>query len=117
LYGNDICKVFASSDIFLFPSTADTLGLVVLEAQASGLPVVVMDQGGPMEVMEDGKTGFVCKANIMDDFVEKVSRLIMSSEMRKRMGLAARALAMRFSWDQAFDDLLKVYEKVLSHDY
>jgi glycosyltransferase involved in cell wall biosynthesis len=117
LYGKDICKVFASSDIFLFPSTADTLGLVVLEAQASGLPVVVMDQGGPMEVMEDGKTGFVCKANIIDDFVEKAGRLIMNSEMRKRMGLAARALAMRFSWDQAFDDLLNVYEKVLSHDY
>lgn len=117
LFGNNLSKVFASSDIFLFPSTADTLGLVILEAQASGLPVVVMDQGGPMEVMEDGKTGFVCKANNLDDVVEKAGRLIMSSEMRKRMGLAARALAMRYSWDQAFDDLLKVYEKVLSHDY
>jgi glycosyltransferase involved in cell wall biosynthesis len=117
LYGDDIFRVFASSDIFLFPSTADTLGLVVLEAQASGLPVVVMDQGGPMEVMEDGKTGFVCKANVTEDVVEKVGQLIMNSEMRRRMGLAARALAMRFSWDHAFDDLLQVYEKVLNHDH
>jgi glycosyltransferase involved in cell wall biosynthesis len=116
LYGEDLYRAFASSDIFVFPSITDTLGLVVLEAQASGLPVVVMDQGGPKEVMEDGKTGFLCKSNVVDDCAEKVERLITDPRMRERMGKAARILAERFTWDQAFDGLLKVYEKVVNHD-
>jgi glycosyltransferase involved in cell wall biosynthesis len=116
LYGEDLYRAFASSDIFIFPSTTDTLGLVILEAQASGLPVVVMDQGGPKEVMEDGKTGFLCKARVVDDFAEKIHRLITDPEMRERMGKEARILAERFTWDQVFDGLLKVYEEVVNHD-
>ncbi len=116
LFGDNLYQAFASSDIFIFPSTTDTLGLVVLEAQASGLPVVVSDQGGPSEVIENGKTGFICNANVIDDFVGKIDQLITNSRMRKRMGQAARILAERFSWDQSFDDLLKVYEKVVNHD-
>jgi len=116
LYGEELYRTFASSDIFIFPSTTDTLGLVVLEAQASGLPVVVMDEGGPKEVMEDGKTGFLCEANVLDEFVEKIHQLITSPEMRKNMGEAGRSLAERFSWNQAFDDLLEVYQEVVNND-
>jgi glycosyltransferase involved in cell wall biosynthesis len=116
LHGEELYRAFASADIFVFPSTTDTLGLVVLEAQASGLPVVVMDEGGPKEVMEDGKTGFLCEANMLDVFIGKTDQLITNPGMRKNMGKAGRSLAECFSWDQAFDDLLKVYEKVANHD-
>jgi glycosyltransferase involved in cell wall biosynthesis len=116
LFGDDLYRAFASSDIFVFPSNTDTLGLVVLEAQASGLPVVIGDQGGPREIIENGKTGFLCKSNVVDDFVQNIERLITNPSLRKHMGQEARTLAKRFSWDWAFDNLLKVYEKVINDD-
>ena len=61
LSGGDLSKVYASSDLFVFPSRTDTFGRVVLEAQASGLPVVVSDEGGPKHAMLDGETGVVVR--------------------------------------------------------
>ncbi|MGB9595779.1 MAG: glycosyltransferase family 4 protein [Candidatus Poribacteria bacterium] len=117
LHGEELYRAFASSDIFVFPSVTDTLGLVVLEAQASGLPVVVMDQGGPKEVMEHEKTGFLCKADVFEDFVNNIETLIVNEELRKQMGKSARVLAERYSWDRAFDDLIKTYERVIENVY
>ena len=59
---------YASSDIFVFPSTTDTFGNVVLEAKAAGLPCVVSDQGGPCELVQDGIDGFVTKGLDAGDF-------------------------------------------------
>ena len=59
---NQLAGLYANSDLLLFPSRTDTLGQVVLEAQASGLPVLVSDEGGPREVMDDGLTGLVLPA-------------------------------------------------------
>ncbi len=116
LYKDDLYRAFASSDIFVFPSTTDTLGLVVLEAQASGLPVIVTDQGGAMEVMEDGKTGFICNVNNIDNFIEKIDILITNKKMREGMGKEGRILAERYTWDCAFDDLLEVYRGVIKNE-
>ncbi len=117
LHGEELYRAFASADIFAFPSVTDTLGLVVLEAQASGLPVVVMDKGGPKEVMEHEKTGFLCKAGVFEDFVSNIETLIVNDELRKQMGKSARILAERYSWDHAFDDLMKVYERVIDDGF
>ncbi|MEM1072392.1 MAG: glycosyltransferase, partial [Planctomycetota bacterium] len=58
-HGEELSTIYASSDLFVFPSTTDTLGQVVMEAEASGLPVLVTDKGGPQEVVKHGETGFV----------------------------------------------------------
>ena len=58
-----VADVFASADLFVFPSRTDTAGNVVLEAQAAGLPVIVSDAGGPRENMRPGETGIVCGGN------------------------------------------------------
>ncbi len=68
LDGEDLAAVYASSDLFVFPSTTDTFGNVVLEAQASGIPVIVTDAGGPQENMLDGQTGLVVKADDEEGF-------------------------------------------------
>ena len=57
LEGDDLARAYASADIFLFPSRTDTFGQVVLEAQASGLPVIAVDEGGPATLVRDGATG------------------------------------------------------------
>jgi glycosyltransferase involved in cell wall biosynthesis len=62
LEGEGLAAVFASCDLFVFPSTTDTFGNVVLEAQASGIPVIVSDSGGPHENVVPGETGFVTRS-------------------------------------------------------
>src|SRR5207302_3419988 len=62
LAGLDLARAYASSDVFLFPSTTDTFGNVILEALASGVPCVVSDQGGPKDLVVHGITGFITRA-------------------------------------------------------
>jgi glycosyltransferase involved in cell wall biosynthesis len=59
LQNEELAKAFASADVFVFPSTTDTFGQAVLEAQASGLPAIVTDRGGPQEIVEHGRSGLV----------------------------------------------------------
>ncbi len=84
-YGEELSRIYASCDAFLFPSLTDTLGQVVMEAQSSGLPVVVADQGGPKEVVEDGRTGFVLSGDDLEEWVKKVIQLSTEPALRSRM--------------------------------
>ena len=63
LDGEELARAYADADLFLFCSQTDTFGQVVLEAQASGLPVVAVAAGGPAELIEDGRTGVLCRAS------------------------------------------------------
>lgn len=90
LDGDELATVYASSDLFVFPSTTDTSGNVVLEAQASGLPVIVSDQGGSQENMIDGRTGIVAPAGNPDSFSQAIQVLLDNPARRKDMGRAAR---------------------------
>src|SRR6201982_530860 len=82
LKGRELATAYASSDIFVFPSTTDTFGNVVIEAQAAGLPCVVSDQGGPHELVEDGVDGLVTRSLDIEDFAQAVRRLIVAENFR-----------------------------------
>jgi glycosyltransferase involved in cell wall biosynthesis len=75
LLGEDLAAAYASADVFVFPSTTDTYGNVVVEALASGIPCVVSDEGGPASLVEEGVTGFVSRARNQADFAGKVKKL------------------------------------------
>lgn len=111
LDGEELAAIYATCDIFLFPSTTDTFGNVVLEAQASGLPVVVSDAGGPQENMIHRVTGFVTRADDMDSLLEAVTDLLADSELRTRMGRAARMYAEERSFEKAYDETWQMYDE------
>lgn len=90
LGGAELAAAYASADVKLFPSTTDTWGNAPLEAQASGLPVVVSDQGGPQELMVDGVTGFRVPGRDRQALLAAMERLL-DAELRAAMGRAARA--------------------------
>ncbi len=90
LSGEELSQAYASSDVFVFPSTTDTFGNVVLEAQASGLPVIVSDQGGPRELLKDGQSGFIVKANDAAALAEAMQFFIADRQVAARMGRQAR---------------------------
>jgi glycosyltransferase involved in cell wall biosynthesis len=105
----DVASAFASADVLLFPSETDTAGNVVLEAQASGLPVVVSERGGPRENLERHTSGFVC-----DDpgsWQMATSVLIRDPERRREMGQAARTYALGRRWDAALTPLFDTYRR------
>jgi glycosyltransferase involved in cell wall biosynthesis len=102
LRGQDLAKAYASADIFAFPSTTDTFGNVIIEAQASGVPVVVSDSGGPKELVEDNGNGFVTKSHDVQDFSRAIRELVVDSNLRKRMASRARESVIDRTWPNAF---------------
>ena len=91
LSGEELARGYASADLFVFPSATDTFGNVVLEAQASGLPVIVSDQGGPKELMTDGETGVIVRAGSRDDLLDSILSFLVEPERIRGMGRKARA--------------------------
>lgn len=115
--GSDLARWYASADVFIFPSTTETLGNVVLEALASGLPSVVVDRGGPQDLIIQGANGFVARANDPEDIAGYLQRLLTDDSLRERMSREARASASSRDWQQINQTLLDSYRSVLQdHD-
>jgi glycosyltransferase involved in cell wall biosynthesis len=89
-HGEELATLYASCDVFVFPSATDTFGNVVLEAQASGIPVIVTDEGGPKELMAPNETGIVVKANDRADLFRAMASFIHDPELARAMGKQAR---------------------------
>jgi phosphatidylinositol alpha 1,6-mannosyltransferase len=113
LEGLEFSKVYASCDIFLFPSTTETFGNVTVEAMASGLVPVVADAGGSKTLVRDGENGFLARPKNSDDFCKKVSRLLDDQPLRGRMRNAGLDFVKNFTWEKVFDSLLKIYSNCL----
>jgi glycosyltransferase involved in cell wall biosynthesis len=102
LTGRALATAYASADIFVFPSTTDTFGNVILEAQSSGVPVIVSDSGGPKELVEDRTNGLITRSRDVDDFTQAIGSLVNDATLRQRMGAAARKSVIDRSWPNAF---------------
>jgi glycosyltransferase involved in cell wall biosynthesis len=113
--GEALARWYASGDVFVFPSTTETFGNVILEAHASGLPAVVVDRGGPPDLVEPGVTGLVARANDPADFAAKAEALLADGEARRRMGCRAREAAAAHDWDAINGRLLASYRQVVEH--
>jgi glycosyltransferase involved in cell wall biosynthesis len=111
LQGEDLAAAYASCDLFLFPSTTDTFGNVVLEAQASGIPVIVTDLGGPQENLIPGKTGLVIRGDSEEGLLGAIQSLLAEPERLKNMGLTARCYMEERSFDAAFQDTWRLFEE------
>jgi glycosyltransferase involved in cell wall biosynthesis/predicted metal-dependent phosphoesterase TrpH len=112
LGGEDLARAYASADIFLFCSQTDTYGQVLVEAGASGLPVVAVAEGGPASLIENRHTGMLCQAN-PDHLAGVVLQLASSPSLRRNLGAAATRAAQGRSWRRALDQLAVGYRRAL----
>jgi glycosyltransferase involved in cell wall biosynthesis len=107
-----VAETFASADVFVFPSRTDTAGNVVLEAQASGLPVLVSGVGGPRESVVSGVTGAVCQGVDARCWAHAVAGLLNHADARQSMAAAARRYALSRRWELTLQPLFETYRRV-----
>lgn len=102
LKGEVLSQAYASADVFVFPSTTDTFGNVILEAMASGLPVVVSDVGGPRELVTHSRQGRVARGRDLAHWCDTLTEMLASpASLAERQVLAAETQDAR-CWDSAF---------------
>jgi len=106
LQGQEMRDFYSAGDFFVFPGINESLGMVYLEAQACGLPVVAYDNGGIAGVVEQGKTGFLTKLDHDADFDAAIRRLLQDVPLRLQMGRAAAAAVRKNH------DLEKNYQQI-----
>jgi glycosyltransferase involved in cell wall biosynthesis/predicted metal-dependent phosphoesterase TrpH len=112
LEGEDLARAYASADIFLFCSRTDTYGQVIIEAGASGLPVVAVAEGGPAALVENRHTGMLCRPDA-DHIAGTVLQLASSPLLRRHLGASAVRAAGARSWGRALDQLAGGYRRAL----
>jgi glycosyltransferase involved in cell wall biosynthesis/predicted metal-dependent phosphoesterase TrpH len=112
LEGEELARAYAGADLFLFCSSTDTYGQVVLEAGASGLPTVAVGRGGPAALIENRHTGILCRPDA-DHLAGAVLQLASSPALRSRLGEAAARHAAGRSWERALEQLAEGYRRTL----
>ncbi len=110
--GTDLARVYASADVFLFASRTDTFGQVILEAQASGLPVVAAAEGGPLSLIEAGETGLLANPDA-DSLAEAVLSIAAQPLLAGRLRRGGLSAVSERSWEAALQRLAGGYGKAL----
>jgi glycosyltransferase involved in cell wall biosynthesis len=116
LAGEELASAYASGDAFLFPSSTETLGLVLLEAMAAGCPVVGANRGGIPDIVSDGLNGCLYDPDQPFSLTTAVTRLLGDPAARRQLRLAARAEAERWGWPSATAQLRSYYRQVLDRN-
>jgi phosphatidylinositol alpha 1,6-mannosyltransferase len=114
--GDALSAFFASADLFMFPSTTDTFGNVLLEAMASGLPVIAADVGPTRELLAGGG-GITITPGDPGALVHAIQSLAADPARRRDLAAAGIASAASASWDEIFDELIADYQRVIAGTY
>ena len=106
-------KMFKSADIFAVPSRIETFGIVVLEALASGIPVVASNVGGIPQILGNGKYGVLAKAGDPEDFAKKIITLIKNKSLRNELSEKGKQRVKDYSWDDIASKTIELYSSIL----
>jgi len=113
---NEMYRYYSAADVFVFPGIRESLGMVFLEAQSCGLPVVAFDNAGVPEAIQHEKTGFLVPMNDSRRFAEAIGNLLTDRDLRRRMGAAARAYVREnHDLDINYRELENVLQKTVAN--
>jgi len=104
----EIVELYAGHDVFVFPSLVEGMPLTLLEAMATGMPVVTTNICGMADVVEDGVNGLLVPAADAKKLAGRIERLCQSVELRRRLGLAGQETMRRYTWERVVGQLEKV---------
>jgi phosphatidylinositol alpha 1,6-mannosyltransferase len=113
LRGEELAYAYAAADIFTFPSPHETLGNVVLEAMASGLPVIAPRSGGLLDFLREGENGLAYAPGNEAGLITAVHHLLTNNTLRQQLAENGRRLAESLTWAHVFDGLLADYQTLI----
>jgi len=113
LTGLSLARAYANADVFIFPSTSETFGNVVLEAMASGLPVVGAFAAGVRDNLIDGFNGISCKPDDPVDLAAGAVKLLKDKKLMKTLGEQARSYSLEKSLEAGFQHLIESWEVLI----
>jgi 1,2-diacylglycerol 3-alpha-glucosyltransferase len=105
---------YQASDLFVFSSLTETQGIVILEALASGLPVVALKDDVFKEIIIDNKNGFLIKGNSLKSFTQKILKILEKPKLYQRLSAGALKISQNFSQENQAKKLIKIYQNLLS---
>jgi len=108
-----LAEFYSAAEVVLMPSRSESFGLVALEAQACGTPVIASAAGGLRHVVRDGETGFLVKGHEPARYAERLLEVMGSPGLRERLSRAALAHAAGFSWETTASETSDVYRELL----
>jgi len=114
--GPDLARIYASLDVFVHTGPFETFGQTIQEAAASGLPVVAPASGGPLDLVDDGRTGFLVPPGDPDALSAAVRKLTEDAALRAQFGAAGRRRVLGRTWSALTDELLGHYAAVIDAD-
>jgi glycosyltransferase involved in cell wall biosynthesis len=114
-------EIYSGSDLLVFPSITDTFGMSVLEAQSCGLPAIVSNIGGPKEIIVDGKTGFTCIANNINEWERKLGFVIDLIENKPQIYFhikneARKNVIQKYDWDNFISSIIIKEDSLIKTD-
>ena len=111
---DQLSALYNCADVFALPSIQEGQGIVLLEAESSGVPVVAFDVGGVVEAVRNGETGYLAKLRDTEELADVIIRLLSDGALREKMGSEGRRFVMEnFTWDLCTQRMLKVYHEAL----
>lgn len=115
-YRKDVMSILAKADAFAFPTVREGLGLAALEAMYCGLPLITSDARGPVDYMESGKTGYICKSNDTDAFAKAILDLKENNELRHNMARYNQEIVKPFCLDNVKIEVLNLLNSLLEEN-
>ena len=116
-HSSNLWEYYAASDVFVFPTIYEPFGLAIVEAMASGLPVVTSRSAGAADFITDGVDGLLLSApGDINDLAAKIDLLLSNAELRKTIGVHARKTAEKLSWERVAEKTIEVYNSVLERE-
>ena len=109
-----LADFYAAADVVLVPSRSESFGLVALEAQACGTPVVAARVGGLPFVVDDGRTGFLVDGHDAGEHAARVLDILRDDALQARLGDEAAYRALRFTWDVTADEVARIYRDIVA---
>ncbi len=104
---------YQKASVFVLPSFNEGMSNAMLEALASGLPILATPTGGSDELVQDGKNGFILKMKNSDDIAEKIVRIVENDALRKEMSSESRNLAEKMSWKNVAEEYMKISKNII----
>jgi glycosyltransferase involved in cell wall biosynthesis len=114
LKGVELAEAYSGTDLFVFPSPTETFGNVVLEALASGTPVIGANAGGVKNIISAGVTGYLCEPGNAEDFTKSILHLLDNEPLQVQMARNARKYALTQKWVRIFEDVIHQYSTVIN---